>query len=451
MDTPIVISYFLEHAPVSLDNHRRYAAALGYRHDFVDGSSGPRGAQAQTLRKYEILLEALSHAPSDTLVLLLGEDVAIVEPVPLHTLMAGRQHLLARTGSLHPAVNVQIWRNTPASRADVYKILTCCRFGGPSFNGDGQLLSALETTDWHALINGVCPVMQTGANVDPAWRRVPTFAITIDGDCHAPDKLGKVPRFRDALIGHLNQCRADGVSLFSSLERPENDEPERSSYNPGRRIAFATLYTPEIASYGRIAEQNFRRYCDIHGYSLYVHRDHPKEVGLSGTANWLKPWLLHAYLQHHEWVFWLDADVLFADEARSIESLLTGRDLLLARDIGQWPFNSGVMGFRDTARNEALLRKLMDSIASLHDRSTVYSSNGDQYYFIEALKAAGLLCEDEILSPLVINTPWFFDATNSFLVHYYGMWPEMRALMMAHDESNRHGRCKDPRRTVVSS
>ncbi|MGQ3229241.1 MAG: hypothetical protein ACT6R2_10145, partial [Blastomonas fulva] len=32
----------------------------------------------------------------------------------------------------------------------------------------------------------------------------------------------------------------------------------------------------------------------------------------------------------------------------AIPALLQGRDLLLAKDVGAWRFNSGVMGFRNT-------------------------------------------------------------------------------------------------------
>nr|WP_243712179.1 hypothetical protein [Burkholderia pyrrocinia] len=51
-----------------------------------------------------------------------------------------------------------------------------------------------------------------------------------------------------------------------------------------------------------IAERNSRRYRDTHGYTFYVHRDIPAEIELNATGSRFKPWLLHAYLQHHEWV-----------------------------------------------------------------------------------------------------------------------------------------------------
>ena len=63
-------------------------------------------------------------------------------------------------------------------------------------------------------------------------------------------------------------------------------KPPSAHLQPGRPIALMTLYTPNIGSYARVAERNFRRYCDTHGYTLYVHRDIPAEIGLNATGNW---------------------------------------------------------------------------------------------------------------------------------------------------------------------
>nr|WP_254615121.1 hypothetical protein [Burkholderia pyrrocinia] len=53
---------------------------------------------------------------------------------------------------------------------------------------------------------------------------------------------------------------------------------------------------------------------------------------------------------------WLDAAVLIADQQKALEPLLEGRDWLLAQDIGQWAFNSGVMAFRRSGTPNATTR-----------------------------------------------------------------------------------------------
>ncbi|WP_249203476.1 galactosyl transferase GMA12/MNN10 domain protein [Burkholderia ambifaria] len=409
---------------------------MSYRHEIVDFASGPRGAQMHALQKYEYLLAAMRRLPDTHIILALTGDAAIVTPVPLERLLVNREYLLVSTSDDAPQTNVQIWRNSPASRQHVENIVGQCRLGGDPFPGEARLLANLSTLRWQTMIDNICAVMQTGPNVDPRWHVVPTFAVSVESNAHASG-IGIVPRFRDALFERIDACADAGQPVFCFDAPGETVDSERSTFRPNRQIAFVTLYTPDIASYGRIAEANIRQYCERHDHTFHVHRAIPQEIGLSGTGNWLKPWLLHAYLAHHEWVVWLDADILIRNHAKEIEPLLADRDHLLARDIGQWPFNSGVMGFRRTEANLAMLFDLMQTIQALPDRSGVYSGNGDQYYFIEAMRQHGLLDMAAIRSPFAINTPWFFSDPDSFVVHYFGMWTEMRALMMDTDERAR--------------
>lgn len=379
----------------------------------------------------------MHRTPDAHIVLLLTEHAAIVRPVPLSHLIGDRDFLLISTSGEAPQPNIQIWRNTATSRSRLADVVMQCKLGGQSFTGEARLLAQLDSVPWHATIDGLCAAMYTGPNIDPRWSVVPTFAISVDDETHSPVDMGSIPRFRDTLFAHIDECMGGARSYFAIDWSDSIPLDERSTFSPGRSIAFVTLYTPEIDVYAHIAEMNFRQYCELHGHTLHVHRAIPPEIGLSGTGNWIKPWLLHAYLAHHEWVIWLDADVLIGNHALQIEPLLEGRDRLLARDIGQWPFNSGVMGFRRTHANLAMLSDLMHTITALPDRSSVYAGNGDQYYFIEAMKRHGLLDNTEIRSLLAINTPWFFSCRDSFIVHYFGMWPQMRALMMDRDECAR--------------
>ena len=120
-------------------------------------------------------------------------------------------------------------------------------------------------------------------------------------------------------------------------------------------------------------------------------------------------------------------------EPVALERLMAWRDRLLARDVGQWLFNSGLMGFRRTERNHEMLLRLMEKITLLADKSDVYASDGDQRQFIEALEASWQAQDKDIGDFISFNTPWIFGRPDSFTVHYYGVWPELRALMMAHD------------------
>ncbi|MCW3662481.1 galactosyl transferase GMA12/MNN10 domain protein [Burkholderia cenocepacia] len=435
----IVVSHFSQPAPASLENHRWYAQVHGYRHEIVDACGMPQALPLRPLHRYESLLHVLRGAQPGELVLLLSEDAAIIHPVALDRLMAGRDTLFVDAfASPLPQVDVQIWRNTPDVRAIVMRLAQRCKLGSePRLTSEAALFADLDTHGYMTPIDGLYAVMPSGPDLDPMWSRAPTFAISIDDTPRDPERKGATPRFRDTLVAYVNRCRAAGRPMFSfdhDAAVTPDERAERTTYHPGRPIALMMLYTPNIGSYARVAERNFRRYCDAHGYTLYVHRDIPAEIGLNATGNWFKPWLLHAYLQHHEWVVWLDADVLIANQQQPLEPLLEGRDWLLAQDIGQWAFNSGVMAFRRTERNDAMLRDLMTTIAALHDRSSVYASDGDQLHFIRAMERDGQLHGEGVADLVSLNTPWLFRRADSYVVHYYGMWSAMRALMMAHDD-----------------
>lgn len=436
----IILSHFSSLAPASLANHRHYARMHGYRHEFVDASAMPQTLPLRALYRYEVLLNRLRHAQAGQLVLLLSENAAIIDPFPLERLMAGRDMLLVRTDEHDlPQVDVQIWRNTPEIRDIVLRLVKMSRVGSlERLASEASLFAGLETRHYVAFIDGICPVMQSGYNYDPLWSRIPTFAISIDDQPQNPELKAITPRFRDALVEHVNRSKAAEISIFPSSDNEQSiasGAAERSTYNPGHKIAIVTLYTPNIESYACIAEANFRRYCEAQGYTLYVHRDIPQEIGMQAFANWFKPWLLHAYLQHHEWVIWLDADVLITNQRQKLEPLLAGRDWVLAHDIGQWLFNSGVMGFRHTERNDTMLRELMEEITAIGDKSDTYASNGDQDYFVKAIKKSWQAKFGDITDVVSFNTPWIFRQPDSFIVHYYGMWHSMRAMMMAHDNA----------------
>ena len=58
----IVLSHFSHDAPASLENHRQYAQAHGYRHAIVDASAMPQALPLRPLHRYESLLHVLRGA-----------------------------------------------------------------------------------------------------------------------------------------------------------------------------------------------------------------------------------------------------------------------------------------------------------------------------------------------------------------------------------------------------
>ena len=192
-----------------------------------------------------------------------------------------------------------------------------------------------------------------------------------------------------------------------------------------------TLYTHHVQTYARVSEHNVRRYCDVHGYAYHVYPEVPHEIERGINGSWVRSWLLQQHLPDHDWVIWVDADVLFFNQSRPIEPLLQGRDLLLAKDVGAWLFNSGVMGFRSTPRNLELLAQIWSRIGEVADKSGVYSSMGDQYYTNEVLSQASLLDECSVLDNLTINTPPLLASEDTLLVHFVSLAEPYRSVYMA--------------------
>jgi uncharacterized protein YijF (DUF1287 family) len=115
-----------------------------------------------------------------------------------------------------------------------------------------------------------------------------------------------------------------------------------------------------------------------------VLRNHQHYCRLSGYPY---RWLLSRHLANHDWVIWIDADVLFTNQSKKLEPLLENRDALFAKDIGGWEFN------------------------------------------------AGMLNEQYIVDCLSINTPPQLAASDTLLTHYLGWGEPYRSVYMADDDA----------------
>lgn len=426
----IVISLLFDHAPAALVNHRQYARMHGYRHIEIDMAElSGCASEHRWIYRYHTLLKHLEQVQANEIVMLLSENAAIVRPqLELPVLMAGRDWLLTCADSERPQTDIQVWRNTEAVRRALLELVQACRIGAPLPTEEGDVLHRFAACPSRHLVADMFVVLPAAAYMESAWATWPCFSISIqDGRHHR--------RFHHALIEHINECNTVGAPFLTLPDSGARDTSPVSVYNPGKAIAFVTLYTPNIASYGRIAEANFRRYCERHGYTLYVYREIPTHLTDGKTSgNWLKPALLREYLPNHQWVFWLDADVLVNDMSQRIEPFTHGRETVLARDIGTWKFNSGIMGFQRNQPNYDMLARIINECAQVEDKSSVYASHGDQFIFIRAFEALPEAHWDAQISNFIdINTPWIYRRPDSFMVHYIGMWQDNRALLMAHD------------------
>ncbi|WP_244817893.1 hypothetical protein [Caballeronia sp. Lep1P3] len=431
MTTKVISFFTTQGAHASFENHRRYCERRHYAHEFVD-ASGIGWAHLRTLLKYQTLLHALRAAAEGDLVLLVTQDCLIVRDIACEALLAdaGRDQLtvsMADADAHRLLAGFQLWRNTAASREMAQRLCAGARFGG-ALASESDLLRMTAPLVYTASVHGVHPVVPAAWHIDPMWTQWPAFAIALADLPAAPPNQPVHADMRDLFAQHINECQAKGEPYLAFGAR-ETAADAYEAIRPDAPIALAMLYTPNIAAYGEIAERNLRRYCARHGYALHLYRDVPQEAGQNASGNWLKPWVLRRHLPAHEWMFWIDADVLVIDQSVPLEPLLTNRDRLIANDMS-WQFNSGIMGFRRTQANIDVLGEVERAIGEVADKSSTYASGGDQDAFIRVLTRHGMASDAELVDCTTLNTPYQLQRPDSFMVHYMHMWPSLRALAM---------------------
>ncbi|WP_321799841.1 hypothetical protein [Caballeronia sp. J97] len=416
-------------APEVLVNHKHYAARLGYEHASISMAGIPCNAQ-RLLLKYEAILHHLRQMPDMGLLVCMSEDCIVLNMHPVEPIAEGRQHVLMAVSGPEEGrqTAVQIWRNTAEIRKLIVSFIGECKLGGSPRN-EVDMLSGLDFIEAHGERGGIMATMHCGPRFEPVWAQYPNLWTIVLNE-HAA--YGLIPSgFRNALAEHINDCQQKGAPLLQFPAWNPTPDEDYSVYNPGRAIALVTYYTPNVRAYGAIAEQNMRRYCERHGYTLYVYRQTPAEVGPGTSGTWLKPWFLRKHLPHHEWAIWIDADILFFDQRKPLEPLLAGRDILAAHDIGPWVINAGVLGFRQKPATIAFVDEIHEHVSAAPDKSSTYANGGDQTIIANLLTDRLGWKLEHGLDCMTINTPWYFQQKDSLMVHFVAIQTPMRAVLMA--------------------
>jgi hypothetical protein len=151
--------------------------------------------------------------------------------------------------------------------------------------------------------------------------------------------------------------------------------------NPNKTKALVMLYTDEIKEYGATSEESIKSFCQKNDHTLYVYRKVP-ELLKRMSGSWTKPFVLLKHMKDHEFIGWIDGDILIGEDFKNIFE----DDVAIFRDPSGWLFNSGFMMFKNTQKNYDLLMKIVHEIGKLENLNGVYNYGGDQKLFIEFLK-----------------------------------------------------------------
>ncbi|KAJ5070998.1 alpha-16-mannosyltransferase mnn11-related [Anaeramoeba ignava] len=110
------------------------------------------------------------------------------------------------------------------------------------------------------------------------------------------------------------------------------------------KLKIAVVSAMHDLSFGEIAQDNFKKYCDLHGYSLHVHT---KRTAEGRSLPWEKLTAIkEAMIEgNYDYIFWMDADSLFMNMSKRLEDFIVNNnfpDLLFSGDLN-FCLNSGHM------------------------------------------------------------------------------------------------------------
>ncbi|KVN41664.1 hypothetical protein WJ63_24905 [Burkholderia pyrrocinia] len=440
----------LSHRPVDglVENHERYARVHGYRHVVVD-SMHVYGERQRVLHKYHAIVEQLVAMDEGAVLLVLDSFSVVFSPHPLHEVAHGYESIVTTQApkSNIPAASGMIFRNTPEVRERMRKLVVilgkwamylperrdACEatllaesfpplpFDEPLANGH---FSSAQTI-WSAgltidSIAWACPLV---AHHAPEWQQTDgVWMPTVDYDF----------RYVSALVDDAERfqrgerpCAADDWRAARERTRM----PERH-VNGDAPIAFVTLHTSHIAGYGDLHEENFARYCKRHGYAYHAYRVPPAFLPDGIDANWAKLHLIREHLAHHEFVFWVDADILAVDQRQPIDGTIDKRDFVIGTDHTAWAINSCMFGMRNVAPMRDLVERLCARIERIDDRSSIYASGGDQQAIYMELLQSGMIDARYIVDAMTLAASPVYATRDSRFVHFPAQHNHYRAVTM---------------------
>lgn len=430
-----------------VDNHAGYATRMGYGHTVID-SLHVWGPRQPTLFRYHAIWHHLLRQPEGSLLMVLDQFSVVYADHPMALVFEGLDSLVVAQANDDSLCNpsMLLLRNTPEVRERVRQLVKgvsdWATFLGPDVHAPEPVLLGRHFTPRpcaQPLENGITPNIQAnwpGAHYHDQLAQVRPL-VANDAPCWGLREHGWIAQGDYDFRGVLNlveEARALRDGLLPPHRRLAAIQPvhdEALHLNPGARVAFVSLYTPNVASYGHVHERNLARYCQRHGYGYHLYRQVPDFVDAGIGGSWAKAHLMRRHLAEHDFLFWIDADVLAINQARSIDAVIEGREALVGTDHTAWPMKSGMVGVRNTPAMHALVAEVCERIERASDRSSVHADGGDQTYFTWAFEARGLITEAYVVDSLSLDaSPIYATREHSLFVHFPAQFNPFRAASM---------------------
>ena len=143
------------------------------------------------------------------------------------------------------------------------------------------------------------------------------------------------------------------------------------------------------------------------------------------TGNWCKPYILLNHISDHDYISWIDSDIIITDGYKmNFED-----EISVYIDPGSWDFNSGYMVFKSCEKNKILLNGVIERFNKLDKIDSIYVNGGDQTHFIEEVKKQypDYLPKSSMYtnSYISISTP-----SEKMMIHFMGIKPQLRHIIM---------------------
>jgi lipopolysaccharide biosynthesis glycosyltransferase len=191
-------------------------------------------------------------------------------------------------------------------------------------------------------------------------------------------------------------------------------------FNPGKRLAICTLYTPEIVRYAAESEKSIISYCIKNDYTAYIYRQ-----GIYGDIHpaWHKARVILNHLANHSEMVWVDADTLilqqhnkrFENIAENSKAFHISKDLT---DNGPTPYNSGVFIVKNSPWAIGLLKD-WDEFAVTHKPVKLWDYGSDQKVLCDLILSRDPNCDcHQVHDMSVFNTDPRFMDEKTFLLHF---------------------------------
>ncbi|MES2530319.1 MAG: hypothetical protein V4636_04740 [Pseudomonadota bacterium] len=428
-----------------VENHAAYARQYGYTHHVVDATHvwGPR---QPVFFRYHAIYHHLLQLPEGSLLLVLDQFAVVYAPRSLEESFDGLDTLLCAEADNDALCNTSmlLLRNIPSVREQMRRLVDHISHWAVLILEDNDLPENALVNHVFAtrpcsqpLPNGIYPNVQMTSPAGSYHESLHQVRPLVVND--APSwylREGRwVPRLDYDFRGVQNLV--DEAAALAAGQRPPHIALSEAAAPPGDElhlnsgadIAFVSIYTPNIASYGRIHEESLARYCLRHGYGYHLYRKVPAFVG-ELTGSWAKPHLMRRHLAQHTFLLWIDADILAMDQSLPMEPLIGDRKALVGNDHTAWNMNSSIVGVRNTPAMHALIDDVCQQIEAAPDRSSVHANGGDQTYFARAFEARGLITQAQVVDALSLDAPAIYATTGSRFVHFPTQHAPLRAASM---------------------